>query len=176
LSVVAETSKTAVEIYQPVIVGLGVVALTFVANVLLEWWRAFLERRRDIAVLRRAIVIELIDICDVLPNVIDGFENSVAKNGQVAISVSRWLVSCDREKLGSLSKQEAEKIAKVVSKMKRAMSMSEVHNDKYVFGEHHFLQVNLENPEMMQTMKDFLERYRIAASDALELISQNVRV
>ncbi len=51
--------KTALAIYQPLIVGLGAVVLGLVANTLLEWFRHALTARHQRAMTRRALIAEL---------------------------------------------------------------------------------------------------------------------
>ena len=49
MSATVEASKTAFEIYTPVVVGLGAVVLGLFANALLEWWKSHLANKNEVA-------------------------------------------------------------------------------------------------------------------------------
>jgi len=88
VSAVAETSRTALEIYTPVIVGLGAVVLGLLANGALEWWKSFLQRRADIRVTRQAILFEIVDLEKCAETAIFSLDDNLEK-GQVVVNVSR---------------------------------------------------------------------------------------
>ena len=126
--------KTWLEIYQPVIVGLGAVVLGLFANGCLEWWRNHLSSRESVLNIRKALLFDVIDIELVARNAKNYFENA-KKDGFLPIKVPSSILSFDREKIGRLSLEEVRALAKLMGFLTATVSVGKVHSDTSSYGD-----------------------------------------
>jgi len=173
VSAVAETSRTALEIYTPVIVGLGAVVLGLLANGALEWWKSFLQRRADIRVTRQAILFEIVDLEKCAETAIFSLDDNLEK-GQVVVNVSSFLIGYDREKIGRLTKDEVTSVAEIVSLMTGVISAMEAGAEgAESYRDMHIVPVRDEDGTA-STMKDFFQSFRNAIQEARSTIEKHL--
>ncbi|WP_370178053.1 hypothetical protein [Alteriqipengyuania sp.] len=143
MSVAAETSRTALEIYQPLIVGLGAVVIGFLFNTWLEWWRSTRERKQSVRDFRRALTFDLEAMRNFLRGAIEMAKNAETFPTSVFIRKPIFLRSCDPRDLGRLSQKEVLGLSYILSTVEGmegskspsddidSMFMLTLHDQKY---------------------------------------------
>ena len=113
MSATAEASKTALEIYTPVIVGLGAVVLGLLANGILEWWKQRLTWRRDLLELRKALLFEVLNTLERTEQCRSVVRSHSEFEGekQIIIYSSGFLIEIEPSQVGKLSTGEIERLS-----------------------------------------------------------------
>ncbi len=96
-------------IYQPIIVGLGVVALGFLANALLEIWKERIRRHRIEREFRKAVYFESLVLAEWTSSAINVLEG---KPTGIAIRRSKLLSELDPVSVSNLNRDEIIKLQK----------------------------------------------------------------
>lgn len=114
INIGAETSKAAIEIYTPVIVGLGAVVLGFFANGLLEWLRSYINRRASRSDLRKGLYFDIAATKGAVAGAIKTLESA---NGDAVIFLREpsLLTSVEPKELGLLSEEEILSLSTLIS-------------------------------------------------------------
>jgi hypothetical protein len=167
----SEVARSIVEIYQPVIVGLGAVVLGSLANAALDWWREYLRNNKVERVLRRAILFELLELDERINNSISQFGK--AKNPEFyVIKISTYLQKLDREKIGCLSKDEVTKISAVVGKIDGAAALHLISSEDMKFDDVCIIKAN--SITNANDIKIFINEYKETVNAAIKSISYNL--
>lgn len=95
-------------IYQPLIVGLGAVILATLGNVLLEWYREHLARKREAITIRRALIEELRAHREMFADSVSEEQRKNPGGGQLLIPIHDFTPIFDKlvDRIGALEADE----------------------------------------------------------------------
>jgi hypothetical protein len=148
-------AATTLQIYQPLIVGLGAVALGTLGNTLLEWFRRSLHDRREAQTIRTAFSEELRVHRNMYSQALTG-EQREETNGSLLIPIDRFMPVYDNliGKVGLLRPKEAAAVLRAYSHMilvpKGLFVLGKVHRDEYAS----YLEVAVKYSDVVNNMNN----------------------